>query len=215
MSVQEPRTSSGNMTNPSNPYEGRWRWWYSSIADWMIRNPGGHLKDCAAELRKSENTIYYITSTDLFKDYFAQRRAEWQKDHDFTIRSRLTDVAEKALDAISEKLDKQRDKVELPLLTELLTSSLDRLGFAPATGPMVQVNQYNQDNSQKVVQLPGSVTATALDEARMALRAAQSQRLSPSPQSVLGAGKGAEPPLTLELEAEPEETSRADPSVDS
>lgn len=203
-----------------NSYEGRWRWWYMGIADWMIRNPGGLIKDCALELNKSPNTISSIVNTDLFKDYFAKRKAEWSRDHDFAIRHKLTEVAELALDATVEKLQKQRDKIDLPLLTDLLSSSLDRLGFAPQSGPVVQVNQqFTQDNSTKVVQLPGSVTALALEEARRALRVAQSQYLLPS--SGAGHQKGAEPPA-IEYEstpapsgAEPEEVLGGDSSTDS
>jgi len=171
-----------------NPYQGRWRWWYSAIADWMIRNPGGLMKDCAAELGKAESTISFITNTDLFRDYFAKRRAEYQRDHDFTIAHKLTEVAELALDATIEKLKKQRDKVDLPLLTDLMGSSLDRLGFAPKQGPTVQI--INETNN--TVQLPNSVTAEALEEARMAMRQVEAtyQRLPAGG----GVGKGVEPP---------------------
>lgn len=210
----EPAIS--HRASATNPYEGRWRWWYSAIADWMIRNPGRKLEDCATELGKARNTIYAITSTDLFRDYFAKRKAEWQRDHDSVIRSKLTEVTELALDAVKTKLEKQGDKVDLPLLTDLLSSSLDRLGFAPQTGPMVQVNQIGQQNN--TVQLPNSVTARDLEEARMALRAAQSQYLLPDASSV--PQKGAEPLLRespeLLLEAEPvEEEGHADPSTGS
>jgi hypothetical protein len=198
-----------------NAYEGRWRWWYSNIADWMIRNPGGKLKDCAAELKKAENTISMITNTDLFRDYYAARKAEFARDHDFSIRNKLTQVTELALDATIEKLTKQRDKIDLPLLTDLLGSSLDRLGFAPKVSPQVQINQQIGDNRTQVVQLPGSVTALALEEARMALRAVQLQ--STLPATLVGPQKGAEPLLgqydrtSLVLEAE----SEGDRGVDS
>lgn len=212
--ANEPALSFVSKATTLNPYEKRWRWWYSAIADWMIRNPGRPLKECALELKKADNTIYAIVSTDLFKDYLAKRKAEWSRDHDEVLRSKLTNVAELALDAVSDKLTKQRDKIDLPLLTTLLESSLDRLGFAPQTGPALQFNQFTQDNSTRVVQLPGSVTALALEEARFALRAAQSQYLLP-PQSVLGAGKGAEPLLDSSPVVEPEEESDVDSSASS
>lgn len=215
MSVLEPSISRAPVRGGSNPYQGRWRWWYSAIADWMLRNPGRPLKECAREFRKSENTIYYITGSEVFRDYFARRKAEWSRDHDFALRSKLTRVAELTLDATVEKLQSQRDKTALPVLTELLTSSLDRLGFAPQTGPQVQINQQIGDNRNQVVQLPGSVTVSALEQAREALRAAEQLRSLPSrgaeplPGSVSGDG-----PL-LELEPEGGQTSGGDSSVGS
>jgi len=161
----------------------------------MIRNPGKPLRECALELGKAENTIYYITGTDLFKDYYAQRRAEWVREHDQVIRSKLTGLAELSLDATIEKLTLQRDKTALPLLTDLLKTSLDRLGFAPQVGPQVQINQTIGDNRTQV-QLPGSVTAADLEEARMALRASQArfvEVLPPAQAPALEASsKGAE-----------------------
>lgn len=201
--VREPAIASVPHTDVGNPYEGRWRWWYGNIADWMLRNPGKPLKDCAAELRKAENTIYYITQTKVFRDYYARRRLEWTREHDATLRSKLTQVAELALDSVAEKLTKQRDKVELPFLTTLVETSLDRLGFAPNKTPAVQVNVG--DNRTQVVQLPGSVSATALEEARMALRAAQSN-FAPRQTAIEDRGGGGDSPVldALFSDLEPE-----------
>lgn len=174
MTVAEPRAV---RVASQGKHPNRWRWWYSSIADWMIRNPGGTIVDCAKELNKHANTIGFIMKTDLFQDYFAARRAEWIRDHDFELRNKLTKVASLTLDATAEKLEKQRDKIDLPLLTDLLSSSLDRLGFAPAAVPSVQINQIGDNRTQ--VQLPGSVTASDLEEARMVLRAVQAGYTAP------------------------------------
>ena len=74
---------------------------------------------------------------------------------------------------------------------EIAQTTLDRLGFAPKTAQAPAVVVNNNVNSSQVV-LPGSVSATALEEARMALRAAERQRLNVAPSGPL-----------LELEAEP------------
>lgn len=187
----------------SNPYQGRWRWWYSAIADWMIRNPGGSMRECAAELNKAYATICFIASTDLFKDYLAQRKAEWQEGHDAALRSKLTRVAESSLDAILERVQKQGDKVPIDFLTEVATSSLDRLGFGPKKDPPsvnVQVNNLNQP-----VVLP-SVSPLALEEARAAMRRVESQRAEVPMLELVGGVVEAEAPAgeseaELEIEA--------------
>lgn len=171
--VQEPPISSAPHDDAKkNPYEGRWRWWYSAIADWMIRNPGVALKECAAELGKAENTIRYIVSSDTFREYFARRRMEWAEQHDFAVRAKMTQVAEASMDAILEKFKKQGDKIPMDSITPLLSSTLVSLGFGPKSSPTVLVQ-----NDNRSVQLPPAVTTAALEEARNALRLAESRKV--------------------------------------
>src|SRR5678815_4847907 len=59
--IHRPR-STEDTRGVSNPYEGRWRWWYSAISDWMLRNPGGTMADCAAELGRGASTCLLYTS---------------------------------------------------------------------------------------------------------------------------------------------------------
>jgi|SRR5262245_2100822 len=197
--VYEPRPSKG-IGDPRNPYQGRWRVWYPAIADWMIRNPGGSAEACAKELGKSPNTIRFIMATDLFRDYFARRREDWQRNHDFAIVTKTTHVAEKALDLMLEKMEKQADKIPMNLVTDVATSALDRLGYAPKPPASQSVN-VNVDTGNKIVMIP--ISAGALEEARDAIREAEkSRRLA-----------------ALELEAEPVEPkgevggSAGDPAV--
>lgn len=182
--VWEPRPQRGHGKDPSNPYQGRWRGWYPSIADWQLENPGRPLTECAKALGKAVNTINYITSTDMYRDYFARRREEWTKLHDLSLIVKTTKVAEKALDLMAEKMEKQGDKLPMNLVTEVATSALDRLGYAPKP-PSASV-EVNVNNDNRTVMVP--ISAGALEEARDAIRAAEKARALAS----------------LELEAEPE-----------
>lgn len=166
----EPRKSTG-LGDPKNPYQGRWRWWYPGVADWIIRNPEKSLQDCALELNKAYGTIAFIVRTDLFQEYLSQRRAQWQKEHDFAIVSKVTRVAEKALDLIHDKMEKQADKIPMQLVTEVAMSALDRLGYAPKPASSVNVNV---NTGQQVVMMP--ISAAALEEARDAIRVAEQKR---------------------------------------
>ena len=92
--------------------------------------------------------------------------------HDLSIIAKTTHVAEKALDIMLDKMEKQADKLPMNLVTEVATSALDRLGYAPKPPAAVEVN-VNTDN-RKVVMVP--ISAGALEEARDAIRAAEQAR---------------------------------------
>jgi hypothetical protein len=169
----EPRLKSGSA--PSNPYANRWRWWYAAISDAMIANPGATTNDIAASLGKAPTTISMISNTDLFRDYHAQRRQEFQKSHDFILSSKLGRVAEKGLDLLLEVMETKRTSVPLAQLVAITNSSLENLGYGPKAQPQapVQVNVHQQ------VAVP--VSAGALEEARDALRRSEAKQLQEPP----------------------------------
>lgn len=178
MTIEPARSQVGHAQARSqrNPYEGRWNWWYSSIADIMIRDPSVRMGDIATELGRAPNTISMIVNTDLFQEYLARRKEEWRKTHDFSIMAKMTEVAELALDSVAEQFKKKKDQIPLPIAVEAMTSALDRLGYGTKQQPAVsvQVNQDNSNRSQTVV--VQGVSATALEEARAALRVAEGKR---------------------------------------
>ena len=164
----EPKFS--RVPGPSAKNNGRWRFYYPAIADWMLEHPGGKIADCAKFMNRSPTTIGYVINSDMFQEYFRQRRAKWSEAHDNIILGKTTKVAEAALDLMFEKLEKQGDKIPMQLVTEVATSTLDRLGYAPRKPAEVQVNVDNSDKRTVVI---NSVTIEALAEAREALRIAE------------------------------------------
>jgi IS30 family transposase len=173
-------------------YHGRWRWWYAAICDYRIRHPGCSTGDIAAHLGKHVNTVSAIVSTDLYREYEAQRMQEFRNQSDNELRMKLTGIATQTLDIVQAQLNKKHDQIPLKIAAELMESTLDRLGFAPQ--PMT--TQVVVNNQQLV--LPNAVSAAALEEARSALRAVEQRRLSepiheveaelvvPSPESLEG-----------------------------
>lgn len=168
------------------------RWWYASIADWMLANPDKTLTECAQYFNKHLNTISRITHSDTFKAYLAQRRREFQADFDARLTGRLGDVALKSMEAITDIIDKKGDSLRIDTLTELMSTSLEALGFGKPVTPAVQVNQTLVDQSQHVT-LPLSVSPAALEEARQALRVAEARRGMPQIDVLPSA-----PPVALE-----------------
>lgn len=186
------------MSNPNNPANNRWRWWYPAIADWMLRNPGKPLADCAKELGKHANTIYMITSADMFKTYLVERQKEWTSRHDAALREKTMRVAEGALDALAVAVEKKRDQIPVATLTTIATSALDRLGYSPnKAAPAIGAVNVQQNNGPTFV----SVDAAALLEAQAAIRAAEKRRAAVVPE-------GAAPPLLSQPDVEvPEDVS--------
>lgn len=141
----------------------------------MIRDPSTKIQDIAAELAKSPNTISMIVNTDLFQEYLSRRKEQWRKEHDFAILSKVTRVAELSLDSVAEQFEKKKDQVPLGMAVEAMTSALDRLGYGPKQAPTVAV-QVNDNSSRTQTVVVQGVGASALEEARAALRLAESKR---------------------------------------
>lgn len=199
------------MTAPSNPYAHRWGWWYPAIADWMIANPGRRLQDCARDLNKSPTTISMIVNTDLFKDFLATRRREWESVHDFALRSKTTKVAELGLDILLESLEKKRSTVPISTLSEITTSALDRLGYSPnKPQASVQINNIQQSGGVTVV----PVSVDALREAQEAIRLAQSRRAAQSSlEGSSGSAQEYSAATPLQLEGEIVNDARPQPAL--
>lgn len=206
--LQKPKFRDPNQRSAPNAYEGRWRWWYAAIADWMISNPTGTIRECAVSLKKSYGTVQQIASTDMFKTYFAERRELHSRAHDTAIHGKLVALVEKSLDLTFDHLEKKGDTVPLKMLDAINVNILDRLGFAPKTSPSVAVNVQNNGGNNVVVQ---GVTPALLEEAREALR--RSQRLNAEkpellltldPVATAESGVGVEKPVAMVPRSEEE-----------
>lgn len=169
----------------------RFRHWYSSIADLRIREPGITNREVALRLGKHENTIGMIVGTDMFKEYFHQRREAWRIDHDHAIRAKMTDVASEGLDIVLEQLKAKRTQIPLNAALKVTESALDRLGYAPASAPTVVVDNSVHDNRQQTVQVTG-LSAKDLEEARAALRLSEQTRIGTSLPQALAVDLGLE-----------------------
>lgn len=166
----------------------KWRLWNDAIIDDMFANPGTTVKATAERLGRSPVTVGYIINSDLFKARYAQRRDQFNEDLDQRLVGKLAKVAELSLDLTMEQLEKKRTAVPLPLLNDIMSKSLDRLGYGPKTAPATAV-QVNVNNSSPTVAVP--VSAAALEEARASLRQVESGRLAARQEPLLIEGSAA------------------------
>lgn len=175
----------------------RMLWYYERIIDCMVANPQFKIKDIAAEIGRSPSTVSMIINSDMFKAAYEQRRLQFTGFHDLALSHKMVAVAHQSLDLILERLEKKRDQVPLPLLTDLANKSLERLGYGVKSPPpgsaAVQVN-VNQ------VALPGTVKAEDIEAARAAIRATQQQRLANSNVPLLEVQSQEAEPVKVEEE---------------
>lgn len=169
------------------------------------------MKDCAAEIGRSPSTVGFIACSDTFKTYHAQRKQEYQQGHDELLAAKLHDVASEGLDVLLGTLKKRGDQIPMQTLAPMVTGVLDRLGFGPNVAPTVAVN-VSTNNDNRTVVLPPTVSASTLEEARMAMRQVERQKLSlPSPQiegPLRGGGESAEVEHADPVLVEPESVNR-------
>jgi len=175
----------------SRKTRSRTLWYFDALIDYMLVKPNATNQELGDQIRRSAQTVSAMINSDLFKTHFAKRRQEFTLHHDLGIIDKTTKIAHASLDAILTTLENKRDRVPLGQLQELAASSLERLGYtAPkpeaATAPVVNV--------QTNVQLPHTVTAEDIQQARMALRQHQAElakTVSPSPPQIEHQPQGA------------------------
>lgn len=163
--------SRGTSGNPRVSFNTRFQWWYASVSDWMLANPGEHLKNAVKEnggpINCSYSWLRVLTNTDLFSDYHERRRREYQARHDALLAASNLDLVHTANELILERLEKKRDSVPLENLLEIRKSALEGLGYGGKTQPQTVVNVNNSvDNRSVTVTAPSG----ALAEARQAIR---------------------------------------------
>lgn len=152
------------MPHPMQTRNGRvrFRFWYDAIIDWMLLNPDKTLKQCAKDLGRKEDTIYTITSSDIFKHRLAERRADYNARLAAGICEAASGVALAAMKEIHTRIVDNPAKIPTVVLDRIANTAMERLGYgvAPAA-PTVQIN-----NDLRTV----AVSAETLREAQASMR---------------------------------------------
>lgn len=152
------------------------RWWYEHLADYMIAHPTARQNDIAAFFKRAPSTISIIINSDAFKAYLRQRRADYTDGLDTAVQQKMLNVADKSFDMILERFEKKRDSIPLGDLFKAVELTQK---VAEKSGPTVVVNNAPQ------VAVPVAVSLEDLENARMALRAAQAPPMidvTPTPE---------------------------------
>lgn len=188
--------------------------WYEPLIDWMLANPDKKAYEAAAVFKKSVNYIYTVMASDVFKERYAERRAQITAELNDQILNRTARVAIKGLEIIENRLERQDvSKIKLETLSDVTNSALQRLGYGMPRGTSVVVNNTNGT----VVETGAS--RSAVEEARKEIRSNQfdqtralaspGELVDPEPELPL---EGAE--MELVLFSPPETPVRPGPLAD-
>lgn len=175
------------MNEPIPIETGRWRWWYESLADYMIAHPEARQGEMARHFQRTESTISLILNSDTFKAFYRKRRDEHAAKLDEGVRAKLFRVADSSLDNLLLSLEKKKDSVPIDILHRTTDMALKNLGYGtqPAAGS-------GPGNINTVVNV--AVSLEDLQAAREALR--RNQMTQPSPP-LIDAGDAPDLPLPV------------------
>lgn len=132
---------------PAGPYRPRkYAYWYDTIIEWMLANPQGSMKDCAAALGKTPQTLYLVTNSDVFKLRYEERRKAHFDGLSQGILLRTARVAEKSLAILEDRLEKNPEALSTKAILDTANSTLERLGYGapPPAQTNIQVNAQPQ-----------------------------------------------------------------------
>jgi hypothetical protein len=175
MNKEAAIAASGGSIHEHRKATRKMRWWYESLADYMIANPTKTQNEIALHFGKAVSTISTIIHTDGFKSYMRQRRADMAENLDRSVRNKLTNVLDQTLDALTEKLTKKKDTLPVGDLKFIGDMALKGLGYG-LEKPQVTVNMPAQ---QTTVVVP--VSLQDLADAQQALRNSQRQMIDVTP----------------------------------
>lgn len=181
-------------------------WWYESIVDWMLMNPNKTKADCAKFFNVSNQWLYVLTQSDVFKVLYEERRKKHSAMVSATVIEKTSALTEMVLDKLIERVDKAGDSMTPQFLKDVTEMGLDKLGYggraAPAPPQQVAV-QVNVVSSAELAE------ARARMEARGKALAHQKEAIAPPPGSLADRIKDRESITPLEgiiLESDPDAT---------
>lgn len=154
----------------------RYVWWYDSIIDIMLANPGIKIKDIAKKIGKHANWVGLIMSSDTFKLHWAHRRQNLNLDINDTlaqeITGRVSNVAIKTLDLVLDAIDENPLAINPVVAMDMADKMLNRLGYGPkVANPGTQVSVSGNANVAVVTASP-----EAFERARARVRELEAAR---------------------------------------
>lgn len=175
------------MTLPFEPQKARW--WYDHIIDWLLAHPEGSYKECAQALGRSPNYISMLMGSSMFEMRLKERRVALNGRLDDAIVQRTKAAANKSLELLLHRLEKDPDKVTTGQALNIAEKTLAAAGYGPR-------NLVGNPPPQNItVQANVTVSREVLADARARIRARETLDLS---ATEIERSEAKEPPLRLE-----------------
>lgn len=164
---------------------------YERIVDLMLTQPEKTLTQMAQILGYSNTWFSTVTQSDVFKAYYAARRAEYNARLADRVSGKLGAAAEVALDSLIEGIKEKGANMTVTERAEVVDSLMSKLGYGRRDAP-TQVNI----NSGNVTEVIVPVDREVLFQARNSLRAVEELKLARANAVDINAG-------TVETPAQP------------
>lgn len=134
---------------------------HAAIADFLLTSPEvKNLDVLCQKMNVTRAWLSVVMNSDVFKEYYAKRRADWEARMHDEIGGKLLNLASQSIDKLSEIICD--DETDPRLVHDVASKTLDRLGFAPKAGRTI-VEERTQEFSRPV-------PAGVVGEAREILR---------------------------------------------
>lgn len=122
---------------------------HQEIADWLIAHPAvKNLQVLANHMNVSRSWLSIVMNSDVFKEYWAKRRAALETD----LRDRLVlkqlDVTLKALEKLDDIISDE--EVDDRLILDIATKTAQNLGFAPSRQRTTVTEEHTQELTRPV-----------------------------------------------------------------
>ena len=149
--------------------------WHEELLEFILANPRASGAEVAFYFGVTEAWVSTVKNTDAFRELWAQRRAEHFSRVSTGVAEKLTTLAEVTLDALTDKIekDKRSGEVQYTTLKEVSEMTLKSLGFgakpaAQVNAPVVNVNNYvvDKDTLARAREAKARLTGNSAAEAQ-------------------------------------------------
>lgn len=122
---------------------------HKEIADWLFANPTvKNLQLLANHMNISRSWLSIVMRSDVFREYFDQRRKEYEKEMTDKLVIRQLDITLKALDKLDGILDDE--EIDDRLVLDIANKTAINCGFGPSRQRTRVVEEHIQEVARPV-----------------------------------------------------------------
>lgn len=123
--------------------------WHEMLVDFELQHPGASLSDMADFFGKTVTWICVVRRSDAFQEYRAKRIGFHQSLVSASVIDKAEAIAHISMDAMLDKLERERDELSLDNLKQTAEMALRALGINNQKGPtFVQQNNFSFNASE-------------------------------------------------------------------
>jgi len=114
----------------------RLKQWHEMVMDYILLNPSCTNQSIAEHFGYAETTVSQVINSDLFRMKFEERKRKFRESVDGTaverLQGKLAGTAERILDAMDERIQRERETLGIDVMKESAEMVLKSLGYGLA-----------------------------------------------------------------------------------